>query len=160
MIINKSGLFDKDMRPLWVLLVKGRVAVTGEVERKWRKPVVECYSGRPEGPTELRTSPWQPTLLAEIWTKHLPTAQYYHLLGFDISFENMFPNLVEFGTFSTLKVLEHCSSDRGESSNQNTCFKNRQVPVSPTLPLPLSLNANKDTGAIDPSTQDVRLFVQ
>jgi len=55
MIINKSGLFDKDMRPLWVLLVKGRVAVTGEVERKWRKPVVECYSGRPEGPTELRT---------------------------------------------------------------------------------------------------------
>ena len=83
------------------------MAVTGEVERKWKKPVVECYSVRPEGPTELRTSPWQPTFSAEIWTEYFPTAQYYHLLDFDTSFENMFPNLVEFGTFSTLKVLEH-----------------------------------------------------
>lgn len=99
------------------------MAATGEVERKCKKPVVACYSVWPEGPPELRTSPWQPTLSAEIWTQHFPTAQaqYYHLLDFDISFENMFLNFVEFGTFSTLKVLEHYAvlTEEG-SSNRNT----------------------------------------
>ena len=101
------------------------MAVTGEVERKWKKPVVECYSVQPEGPTELRISPCQPTLSAEIWTKRSPTAQYYHLLDFDISIENMLPNFVAFGTFSTLKInigTLRSSDNEGlkrGSSNQN-----------------------------------------
>jgi len=87
-------------------MLKGRMAVIDEVEREWKKPVVACYSVRPERPTELRTFPCQQTHSAEIWNQRFPTTQYYHLLDFDIIFENMFPNLVVFGTFSTLKMLE------------------------------------------------------
>jgi len=83
------------------------MAVTGEVERKWKKPVVACYSVRPEGPTELRTFPCQPIFRPKFETsasrRHSTTT--YSIST--ISLENMFPNLVEFGTFSTLKMLEH-----------------------------------------------------
>jgi hypothetical protein len=87
-------------------MLKGRMAVPGEVERNWKKPAVALQrsAGRTYGTTHISVPVYS---FGRNLNPALPDGAALPPTRFDISFENMFPNLVESGTFSTLKMLEH-----------------------------------------------------